>query len=97
MVVDVKLDKSAEELWYKDSGDWIPFQKKEDLWTAKTKLQQAETYQIEVKAKGFDKRIKIAEGPILAQQDRPPEVEFLTSDLNRRVNIGERLRLDIQA
>jgi hypothetical protein len=97
VVVDVKLDKSAEELWYKDSSDWIPFQKNGDLWTAKTKLQQAESYQIEVKAKGFERRIKIAEGPILAQQDRPPEVEFVTPDLNRRVNIGERLRLDIQA
>ena len=97
VVVDVKLDKSAEELWYKDSGDWIPFQNKDGLWTAKTKLLQAESYQIEVKAKGFDRRIKIAEGPILAQQDRRPEVEFVTSDLNRRVNLGERLRLDIQA
>jgi len=97
VVVDVKLDKSAEELWYKDSGDWIPFQRNGDLWTAKTTLQQAESYQIEVKAKGFDRRIKIAEGPIYIQQDRRPEVEFVTSDLNRKVNLGERLRLEVQA
>jgi hypothetical protein len=97
VVVDVKLDKSAEALWYKGSGDWVPFENHDGLWTAKTQLQQAESYKIEVKAPGFDERIEIAEGPILAQQDRRPEVEFVTSELSRRVNLGERLRLDIQA
>ena len=97
VTIDVKLNKSAEELWYKDSGDWIAFENNSGLWRAKTKLRQAESYRIEVKAKGFEKRIKIAEAPVLAQQDRRPEVEFVTSDLNRRVNLGERLRLDIQA
>ncbi|TKJ33410.1 MAG: hypothetical protein CEE38_20620 [Planctomycetes bacterium B3_Pla] len=97
VIVDVKLDKSAEELWYKGAGDWVPFKNKDGLWTAKTQLQPAESYKIEVKANEFEQRIKIAEGPILAQQDRRPEVEFVTSELNRRVNLGERLRLDIQA
>ncbi len=95
--VDVKLDKSAEELWYGSSGDWVRFENSNDLWTAKTKLELAESYQIEVKAKGFEKRIKIAEGAVLVQQDRPPEVEFVTSDLNRQISPGDRLRLDIQA
>jgi hypothetical protein len=96
VAVDVKLDKSADELWYKGAGGWVRFQNNDGLWTAKTQLEQAESYQIEVKAKGFDRRMKIAEGPILAQQDRPPEVEFVTSDLNRQVNPGDRLRLDVQ-
>ncbi|MHC4146458.1 MAG: hypothetical protein ACYSUD_16950, partial [Planctomycetota bacterium] len=95
--MNVKLDKSAEELWYKGAGDWVPFENKDGLWTTKTQLQPAESYKIEVKANGFEQRIKIAEGPILTQQDRRPEVEFVTSELNRRVNLGERLRLDIQA
>jgi len=97
VTIDVKVNKSAEGLWYKDSGDWISFENSGGLWRAKTKLRQAEFYQIEVKAKGFEKRIKIAEAPVLAKQDRRPEVEFVTSDFNRRVNLGERLRLDIQA
>lgn len=97
VTIDVKLNKSAEGLWYKDSGDWIAFENTSGLWRAKTQLRQTESYQIEVKAKGFEKRIKIAEAPVLAQQDRRPEVEFVTSDLNRRVNLGERLRLNIQA
>jgi len=97
VVVEVELDKSADELWDTGAGDWVPFENKDGLWTAKTQLEQAESYKIEVKAKGFDQRIKIAEGPILAQQDRPPEVEFVTSELNRQVTPGERLRLDIQS
>jgi len=97
VTVDVKLDKSTEELWWKSSGDWVRFENSNDLWTAKTKLEQAGAYQIEVKAKGFEQRIKIAEGAVLVQQDRPPEVEFVTSDLNRQVSPGDRLRLDIQA
>ena len=60
-------------------------------------MQPAESYKIEVKAPGFEERIQIAEGPILAQNDRQPEVEFVTQELTRRVTLGERLRLDIQA
>jgi len=97
VAVDVKLDKSAEELWYKGAGDWVPFENKDGLWTAETRLEPAESYRIEVKAPGFDQRIQIAAGPVLVQQDRRPEVEFVTSKLTRRVNLGERLRLDIQA
>jgi len=97
VAVDVKLDKSADELWYKGAGDWVRFENNNGLWTAKTQLEQAGSYQIEVKAKGFEQRMKIAEAPILAQQDRPPEVEFATSDLDRQVNPGDRLRLDVQA
>ncbi|MBN2314965.1 MAG: hypothetical protein JXM79_13620 [Sedimentisphaerales bacterium] len=97
VAIEVKLDKNADELWYKDSGDWKPFEKHGDVWTTKTTLQQADSYQIEVKAPGFDRRIKIAEGPIFVQQDQRPEVEFVTSDLNPHVNLGERLRLDVQA
>jgi len=97
VVINVKLDRSAEELWYKGTGDWVRFENNNGLWTAKTKLQQSGTYKIEVKARGFEQRIGIAEGPILAQQDRRPEVEFVTSELNRRVILGDRLRLDIRA
>ncbi|UCC99160.1 MAG: hypothetical protein JSW66_04595 [Phycisphaerales bacterium] len=97
VVVDVKLDKSADELWYKAAGDWMPFENKDSVWTLKTRLEPAESYRIEVKARGFDQRIKIAEGPVLAQQDAAPEVEFATSELNRKVIPGERLRLEIQA
>ncbi|UCF17293.1 MAG: hypothetical protein JSW59_07485, partial [Phycisphaerales bacterium] len=97
VVVEVKLDKTAEELWYKGAGDWVPFKNKDGLWTAKTKLRPAESYKIEVKGPGFERRIMIAEGPILAQQDRRPEVEFVTSELTRQVTLGDRLRLDVQA
>jgi len=97
VAVNVKLDKSAEGLWFKDSGDWIAFENNNGLWTAETQLRQAGSYQVQVKAKGFDQRIKIAEGPVLVQQDRPPEVEFVTSEFSRRVSLGERLRIDIQA
>jgi len=97
VVVEVKLDKTAEELWYKGAGDWVPFKKKDELWIVRTQLQPAELYKIEVKAPGFERRIKIAEGPVLAQQDRRPEVEFVTSELTQRVNFGDRLRFDVQA
>ena len=97
VAIDVKLDKSAEELWYRASGDWIRFENNDGLWTAKTQLQRAGSYEMEVKATGFDQRINIAKAPVLAQQDRRPEVEFVTSELTRRVNPGDRLRLDIQA
>ncbi len=97
VVVEVKLNKTAEELWYKGASDWIPFKNKDGLWIARTRLQPAESYKIEVKAPGFERRIKIAEGPILAQNDRRPEVEFVTSELTQRVNFGDRLRFDVQA
>lgn len=97
LVVDVKLDKRAEALWYKGSGNWTAFEKKDDLWTTRTELLPAESYRIEVKAPGFERRIEIAAGPILAQQDQRPKVEFDTTRLTRRVYPGQRLRVGIQA
>ncbi len=97
VVIDVKLDKPAEELWYKGAGDWIAFEKKDDLWTTQTRLLPAESYRIEVKAPGFEDRIEIASGPILAQQDQQPKVEFDTPNLTQRVHPGQRLRVAIGA
>jgi hypothetical protein len=97
VVIEVKLDKRAEALWYKDAEDWVAFEKKEDLWTTRTLLLHADSYRIEVKAPGFDRRIEIASGPILAQQDQRPRVEFETAQLTQRVYPGQRLRVGIQA
>jgi hypothetical protein len=97
VVIDVKLDKRAEELWYKGAGNWTAFEKEDDIWTTRTQLLSAESYRIEVKAPGFERRIEIASGPILAQQDQRPKVEFDTTQLTQRVYPGQRLRIGIQA
>jgi len=105
IAVDVKLNKPAEGLWWripanrgpKAIDETIEFKNTEGLWRAETQLQRAGSYQIEVKGRGVDKRIAIASGAILLQQDSVPEIEFINTDSNRTVNPGERLKLDIQA
>ena len=105
VVVDVKLDKQAEILWWKAQDKTIEFKNVEGprlagthrIWRAETQLQKAGSYQLEVKGPGSDRRIAIASGPILLQQDSVPEIEFVDTDRSLTVNPGERLKFDIQA
>jgi len=105
VVVDVKLDKQAEKLWWKAQDKTIEFKNVEGprlagthrVWRAETQLQKAGSYQLEVKGPGSDRRIAIASGPILLQQDSVPEIEFVDTDRSLTVNPGERLKFDIQA
>ncbi len=97
VVVDVKLDKQAERLWWKAQDKTIEFKNVNRVWRAETQLQKAGSYQLEVKGPGSDRRIAIASGPILLQQDSVPEIEFVDTDQSLTVNPGERLKFDIQA
>ncbi|HUU17916.1 MAG TPA: hypothetical protein VMW72_12250 [Sedimentisphaerales bacterium] len=97
VVVDVKLDKQAERLWWKAQDKTIEFKNVDRVWRAETHLQKAGSYQLEVKGPGSDRRIAIASGPILLQQDSVPEIEFVDTDRSLTVNPGERLKFDIQA
>ncbi|MFB0525202.1 MAG: hypothetical protein ACETVZ_06640, partial [Phycisphaerae bacterium] len=97
IAVDVKLNKSAEGLWWKALNETIEFKNIDGLWRAETQLQRAGSYQIEVKGPGVDRHITIASGAILSQQDSVPKIEFVNIDRSRTVNPGERLKLDIQA
>ncbi len=108
VVVEVKLDKQAEGLWWKAPGETIEFKNVDRVWRAETQLQRAGSYQIEVKpaeggsdqagaAGGSDRRIAIASGAVLLQQDGVPEIEFVEANRNYTVNPGERLNLDIAA
>ncbi|MFB0555480.1 MAG: hypothetical protein ACETWQ_19415, partial [Phycisphaerae bacterium] len=97
VVVDVKLDKQAEGLWWKAQDKTIEFKNVDRIWRVETQLQKAGNYQLEVKGPGSDRRIAIASGPILLQQDSVPEIEFVNADQSLRVNPGERLKFDIQA
>jgi len=109
VVVDVKLDKQADGLWWKAPDKTIEFKNVDKLWRAETQLQRAGSYQLEVKGPGSDRRIAIASGAILLQQDSVPEIEFVPgnagsdqtrfqrADQSLTVNPGERLKFDIQA
>jgi len=109
VVVDVKLDKQAEGLWWKAPDKTIEFKNVDKLWRAETQLQRAGSYQLEVKGPGSDRRISIASGAILLQQDSVPEIEFVPgnagsdqtrfqrADQSLTVNPGERLKFDIRA
>ena len=109
VVVDVKLDKQADGLWWKAPDKTIEFKNVDKLWRAETQLQRAGSYQLEVRGPGSDRRIAIASGPILLQQDSVPEIEFVPgnagsyqtrfqrADQSLTVNPGERLKFDIRA
>jgi hypothetical protein len=97
IAVDVKLQKQAEALWWKALDDTIEFRNVDGLWRAETQLHRAGPYQIEVKAPGVDRRITIASGAMLLQQDGVPEIEFVNTERSRTINPGERLKFDIQA
>jgi len=95
--VEIKLDKQPEQLFWNGPSDTIVFERERQLWRAETVLNQTGPYEVEVKGRGIDKRIKIAAGSITLQQDRPPDIDFLTLERNRKVNPGDILKLELQA
>jgi hypothetical protein len=97
VVVDVKLDKQAEGLWWKTPDKTIKFKNVNNVWRAETQLKKAGSYRLEVKGPESDRRITIASGAILVQQDSVPEVEFVDTEQNLTVIPGERLKFDIEA
>ncbi len=97
VVVDVKLDKQAEGLWWKTADKTIEFKNVDSIWRAQMRLQSAGSYQLEVKGLESDRRIKIASGAMLLQQDSVPEIEFVNTEQNLTVTPGERLKFDVQA
>ncbi len=97
VVVDVKLDKQAEGLWWKTPEKTVEFQRVDNIWRAETQLKRAGSYQLEVRGLESDRRITIASGAVVLQQDSVPEVEFIDTEQNITVNPGERLKFDIQA
>ena len=96
--VEVKLDKRAERLWWKESNDTtIDFEYEAPVWRTVTTLNQAGPYQVLVKGRGIDRHIRIAEGTITLQRDRPPEIDFVTLERSRKVDPGDILKLDLEA
>jgi len=67
------------------------------LWQTAITVTQPGEYEIEVTAPGLEKPVSIARGAVRLETDQPPEVDFLTSDRNRLVNLGSSIKLDVQA
>ena len=97
LAVDVKLDGPAEGLWWKAFDRTIAFAKKDQTWRAETQLTGAGAYEIAVKRQGVDKRITIASGSVLLQQDSVPKVQFEQRHRDHTVNPGQRVKFDIRA
>jgi len=95
--VEIKLDKQPEQLFWNGPSGTIVFERERQLWRAETVLNQTGPYEVEVKGRGIDKQIKIATGSITLQRDRPPDIDFLTLERNRKVNPGDVLKLELQA
>lgn len=97
VMVTVRLDKKAEHLRWKTADETIDFEKVEDLWQAKTRLQKPGTYEIDVQVSEAAKAVTIASGPIFLRQDAPPQVEFETESNRLLLDPGQRLQLPIRA
>ena len=96
-LVTLRLDKKAEHLRWKTANETIDFEKVQDVWQAKTRLQKPGTYEIDVQVSEAAKAVTIASGSIFLRQDAPPQVEFETDSNRLLVDPGQRLQLPIRA
>ena len=97
VVVDLRLDKQADTLWWKARDETITFEETEGRWRAKTKIEQDGTYEIAMRPNRYSRRIPLAKGAIALQQDMAPQVEFATTQRNRALSPGQLLKLHLQA
>lgn len=95
--VELKVDRPTEQLWWKGPEETVAFEPVGDIWQAATRLTLGGSYQVQAQGKAMDRRVTIAEGTVSLQKDRPPQIDFATTERNRAVNPGARLQFDIEA
>jgi hypothetical protein len=75
----------------------IPFALRGREWQMAGLITGAGEYDIEVAAPGLQRSVSLVRGAVRLETDQPPEIEFLTADRNRLVNVGSIVRLELQA
>jgi hypothetical protein len=85
------------------TGEWvqnnqsIPLSRTGSLWTATTVISAGGPYQVKASYSGAQKPVTIAQADLGLLVDNPPEVDFITDDRNRFVQLGDKLKLQVQA
>jgi hypothetical protein len=85
------------------SGEWfqngqaMPLAQERGLWTGSSILSAGGPYQIKASYSGAQKPVTIAQAEIGILVDNPPEIDFITEDRNRFVQLGEKLPLQVEA
>ncbi len=105
--INVMLDRQADSLSCDMAGKFTAMQcadNKEGAggagglsWRKNFMIVKSLPYKLIVKAKGISHKIPVGTGTISLKPDMTPVVDFVTSQLNRTVNPGSRLQVDIQS
>ncbi|MEI7731695.1 MAG: hypothetical protein WCO56_19140 [Verrucomicrobiota bacterium] len=66
-------------------------------WQMETIVTAGGEYDVEVTAPGLRKNVSLTKGALRLETDQPPQIEFITTDRNRLVNLGTTVPLEIQA
>ncbi len=97
--VQVAFDRPVAEAVWRVNGTDVPLARAEQTqaWSAAADVPPAGPYALRVRAPGMTAARPTAEGSVELAVDRPPEVRFVTEDLNRYVVPGTEVALPIEA
>jgi hypothetical protein len=78
-------------------GKSVAFEDSNSRWKAVAAVTNSGAYEIQAAYQSGGKPLAIAHGDVQIIPDTPPEVDFVTEDRNRLVQIGQTLQLEILA
>jgi hypothetical protein len=92
-----KVEPEVEKVEWSAGGKVVPFKRRNGVWSAETSVTLPGAYTIQTPGAEAGKPVTLARGDIQLLPDNPPEVDFVTDDRNRLVQLGETLKLVVEA
>ena len=97
MDLAMAIEPAVSAVFWKVGEQRLPLAFSAGRWRLGSVVTNAGEYEIEIALPGLPKPAVIARGAVRLETDQLPEIDFLTSDRNRFVNLGSKIKLDLQA
>ena len=93
----VSFEPAVEKALWREAGRCLELRRNGRRWEGTTLLTNGGEYQIEITDEAFKQSVVVARGAVRLESDNPPEIDLMTEDRNRLVNLGNTVPLDLQA
>ena len=95
--VSFRVQPAIDSAQWSQSGGPVEFQFDQAAWTARMTITNAGPYEISARMGGADGPVRLAGGNVQLLADNPPQVDFVTEDRNRVVQLGQTVTVDLAA
>jgi len=95
--VSFRVQPAVVSAQWSQAGGRVDFQFDQAAWTAHMTITNAGPYEISARMGSADAPVRLAGGNVQLLADNPPEVDFVTENRNRVVQLGQTVTVDLAA